>query len=261
MKRRGREEQREAMAGKLDGKTAIVTGASSGIGEAAALALAAEGASVAVSARRADKLAAVVRRIEAAGGIAQAITADVAEEDQAREMVLTANAAFGRVDILVNNAGLMLLGPIGNADTEDWRRMMGTNVLGLMYATHAVLPLMRAQGSGHIVNISSVAGRTARAGAGVYNASKWGVGAFSESLRQEVYKDKIRVTIIEPGAVATELTHHITNAEAKKQTEDFYGAMTPLESEDIAAAIVYAVTQPPRVNVNEILIRPTDQER
>ena len=249
------------MAGKLDGKAALVTGASSGIGEATALALAAEGASVAVSARRADKLAELVGRIEAAGGKARAITADVAAEDQARQMVTKANAAFGRVDILVNNAGVMLLGPIGNADTEDWRRMIGTNVLGLMYATHAALPLMRAQGSGHIVNISSVAGRTARVGSGVYNASKWGVGAFSESLRQEVYKDKIRVTIIEPGAVATELTHHITNADAKKQVQDFVKAMTPLESEDIAAAIVYAVTQPPRVNVNEILIRPTDQER
>ena len=133
--------------------------------------------------------------------------------------------------------------------------------MGLMYATHAALPLMRAQGSGHIVNISSVAGRTARAGAGVYNASKWGVGAFSESLRQEVYKDKIRVTIIEPGAVATELTQHITHPKSKKQIEDFVQAMTPLESEDIAAAILYAVTQPARVNVNEILIRPTDQER
>jgi NADP-dependent 3-hydroxy acid dehydrogenase YdfG len=249
------------MAGKLEGKVALVTGASSGIGEATALALAAEGAAVAVSARRADKLASLVTRIEAAGGRAKAITADVSEEDQAREMVLTANAAFGRIDILVNNAGVMLLGPIGNADTKDWRRMMETNVMGLMYTTHAALPLMKAQGSGHIVNISSVAGRTARVGSGVYNASKWGVGAFSESLRQEVYKDKIRVTIIEPGAVATELTHHITNADAKKQAEEFYGGMTPLESEDIAAAIVYAVTQPPRVNVNEILIRPTDQER
>lgn len=249
------------MAGRLEGKTALVTGASSGIGEATVLALAAEGASVALSARRADKLADLVHRIEVGGTKAKAITADVSEEDQAREMVLAANTEFGRLDILVNNAGVMLLGPIGNADTEDWRRMMGTNVMGLMYATHAVLPLMRAQGGGHIVNISSVAGRTARAGSGVYNASKWGVGAFSEALRQEVSKDKIRVTIIEPGAVATELTHHITNAEAKKQTEDFYGSMTPLESEDIAAAIIYAVTQPPRVNVNEILIRPTDQER
>ena len=246
---------------RLEGKAALVTGASSGIGEATALALAAEGASVAVSGRRTECLEALARRITEAGGKAQAITADVSSEDQAREMVLAANAAFGKLDILVNNAGVMLLGPIGNADTEDWRRMMETNVMGLMYATHAALPLMRAQSSGHIVNISSVAGRTARAGAGVYNASKWGVGAFSEALRQEVYKDKIRVTIIEPGAVATELTHHITNADAKQQIEGFIQGMTPLESEDIAAAILYAVTQPPRVNVNEILIRPTDQER
>lgn len=249
------------MAGKLDGKTALVTGATSGIGEATALALAAEGAAVAIAGRRADKLDALVQRITEAGGQSKAIKADVSSEDEAREMVLAANTAFGRVDVLVNNAGVMLLGPIAGADTKDWRRMMETNVMGLMYATHAALPLMRAQGSGHVVNISSVAGRTARAGSGVYNASKWGVGAFSESLRQEVCKDKIRVTIIEPGAVATELTQHITDPEVKKQTEEFYSSMTPLESEDIAAAIVYAVTQPPHVNVNEILIRPTDQER
>ncbi len=249
------------MTGKLDGKVALVTGASSGIGEATALALAEEGAAVAISARRADRLEDLAKRIEAKGGKVKVIVADVALEDQAQEMVVAANAAFGRLDILVNNAGVMLLGPIANADTEDWRRMIQTNVLGLMYATHAALPLMRAQGQGHIVNISSVAGRTARAGAGVYNASKWGVGAFSESLRQEVYKDKIRVTIIEPGAVATELTQHITHPDSKKQIEQFVQAMTPLESEDIAAAILYAVTQPPRVNVNEILIRPTDQER
>ena len=249
------------MTGKLDGKVALVTGASSGIGEATALALAEEGAAVAISARRADRLEDLAKRIEAKGGKVKVIVADVALEDQAQEMVVAANAAFGRLDILVNNAGVMLLGPVANADTEDWRRMIQTNVLGLMYATHAALPLMRAQGQGHIVNISSVAGRTARAGAGVYNASKWGVGAFSESLRQEVYKDKIRVTIIEPGAVATELTQHITHPDSKKQIEQFVQAMTPLESEDIAAAILYAVTQPPRVNVNEILIRPTDQER
>ncbi len=249
------------MAGKLDGKVALVTGASSGIGEATALALAREGAKVVIAARRADRLEALVERITGEGGEARAVVADVAQEEEARNMVVSANTAWGRLDILVNNAGVMLLGPILGADTEDWRRMIGTNVLGLMYATHAALPLMKAQGSGHVVNVSSVAGRTARAGAGVYNASKWGVGAFSESLRQEVYKDKIRVTIIEPGAVATELTDHVTHTESKRQIEAFVQSMTPLESEDIAAAIVYAVTQPDRVSVNEILVRPTEQER
>jgi len=247
------------MAGKLDGKVALVTGASSGIGEATALALAEAGASVAVAARRTDKLDELVKKIEGMGGKAFAVTADVSDENQARDMVTAANAEFGRVDILVNNAGVMLLGPIGGADTEEWRRMLGINVLGLMYATHAALPLMKAQGSGHIVNISSVAGRTVSMGVGVYNASKWGVGAFSESLRQEVSKDKIRVTIIEPGAVATELTQHVTNPEVQERVQKMYNEITTLESEDIAAAIIYAVTQPDRVNVNEILIRPTEQ--
>ncbi len=145
-------------------------------------------------------------------------------------MVLKANAEFGRIDILVNNAGVMLNGPIDAADTEDWRRMVNTNVLGLMYATHAALPIMKAQGQGHIVNISSVAGRTAQAGSGVYNATKWGVGAFSEALRQEVYKDKIRVTIIEPGAVATELTDHITNLLAKERIQTWVKSLTPLKA-------------------------------
>jgi NADP-dependent 3-hydroxy acid dehydrogenase YdfG len=249
------------MAGTLAGKTALVTGASSGIGEATAKALAGAGARVAVSARRADRLDALVKEIKDGGGEAYAVVADVADEDQARDMVVTANEHLGRLDILVNNAGVMLLGPIGQANTDDWRRMVQTNVMGLMYATHAVLPLMKAQGGGHIVNVSSVAGRTAREGSGVYNVTKWGVGAFSESLRQEVSRDKVRVTVIEPGAVKTELTDHITHEETKKQTQDWIGKMTPLESEDIAAAIVYAVTQPPRVNVNEILIRPTEQDR
>lgn len=244
---------------KLEGKVALVTGASSGIGEATAIALAAAGAKVAVVARRADRLSELVQRISDNGGQALPIIADVADDMQAHDMVLKANAEFGRIDILVNNAGVMLNGPIDAADTEDWRRMVNTNVLGLMYATHAALPIMKAQGQGHIVNISSVAGRTAQAGSGVYNATKWGVGAFSEALRQEVYKDKIRVTIIEPGAVATELTDHITNSAAKERIQTWIKSLIPLESEDIAAAIIYAVTQPLRVNVNEILIRPTEQ--
>ncbi len=249
------------MAQRLTGKVALITGASSGIGEATALALVAEGAAVAVSARREDRLHDLVKRITDNGGKAYPIASDVEEEAQANEIVQKAQKELGRVDILVNNAGVMLLGMIEGANTEDWRRMINTNVLGLMYATHAALPIMKQQGGGHIINISSVAGRTARAGSGVYNASKWGVVAFSEALRQEVLKYKIRVTVIEPGAVATELNNHITDPNAKKQSEDFYHSITPLESEDIAAAIVYAVTQPQRVDVNEILIRPTEQER
>ena len=243
----------------LSEKVAIITGASSGIGEATALALAAQGAQVVVVARRGDRLEKVARQISETGGKALQIIADVTDETQVRQMVDKAKAELGRVDILVNNAGVMLLGPIDGAETEDWRRMINLNLLGLMYATHAVLPLMKAQGEGHIINISSVAGRTASANVGVYNATKWGVGAFSEALRQEVHKDKIRVTVIEPGIVATELGEHITNTEVKERLQARVAAMTPLESEDIAAAIVYAVTQPPRVNVNEILIRPTDQ--
>jgi NADP-dependent 3-hydroxy acid dehydrogenase YdfG len=249
------------MAGKLDGKVAVVTGASSGIGEATALALASSGASVAVAARRSDRLETLVKRISEAGGQAIPITADVTDANQARDIVSKAHTEWGHVDILVNNAGVMLLGPVVGADVEDWQRMVNINLLGLMYTTHAALPLMQTQGEGHIVNISSVAGRTARAGAGVYNATKWGVGAFSEALRQEVYKNNIRVTIIEPGVVATELTNHITHSETKAATEAWIGGLTPLTSEDIAAAIIYAVTQPPHVNVNEILIRPTEQER
>ncbi|MBD1891011.1 SDR family oxidoreductase [Coleofasciculus sp. FACHB-SPT9] len=248
------------MTGKLDGKVAIVTGASAGIGEATAIALAAEGASVVIAARRFDQLNAIADGIAATGGKAFPIQADITDETQVQNLVEKANAQFGRVDILVNNAGIALSGNIGGANTSDWRRMIDLNVLGLMYATHAVLPILKAQGSGHIVNISSVAGRTARVGIGGYNVTKWGVNGFSESLRQEVCKHNIRVTIIEPGMVDTEIDSHITDPIAKQRTEERRKSIIPLQSEDVAAAIVYAVTQPPRVNVNEILIRPTDQD-
>jgi NADP-dependent 3-hydroxy acid dehydrogenase YdfG len=249
------------MAGKLEGKVAIITGASSGIGEATALALAAEGAKVVIAARRAERLDALVKRIEASGGTALPIVTDITDETQANNLVQKTNAELGRVDILVNNAGVALTGNIDGGNTNDWRKMFDVNVLGVLYATHAVLPILKAQQTGHIVNISSVAGRTARAGVGVYNATKWGVNAFSEALRQEVLKDNIRVTIIEPGLVKTEINNHTTNPEAKRISEERLKAITPLQSEDIAAAIIYAVTQPDRVNVNEILIRPTLQER
>ena len=249
------------MAGKLEGKVAIITGASAGIGEATAIALAAEGAKVVIAARRGDRLEALAKRIEASGGKALPIVTDITDETQANNLINKTNAELGRVDILVNNAGVALTGNIDGGNTSDWRRMFDVNVFGVLYATHAVLPILKAQGVGHIVNISSVAGRTARVGIGIYNATKWGVNAFSESLRQEVLKDNIRVTIIEPGLVETEINNYTTDPVAKKISEDRIKAITPLQSEDIAAAIVYAVTQPQHVNVNEILIRPTQQER
>ncbi|NMG20592.1 SDR family oxidoreductase [Brasilonema bromeliae] len=248
------------MAQKLNGKVALITGASSGIGEATALAVAAQGAKVALAARRQDRLEKLVKQITDNGGQAFSIQTDVTDETQVTEMVQKTKTHFGSVDILVNNAGVMLVAAVEGADTSDWRRMIDINLLGLMYATHATLPLMKAQGGGHIVNISSVAGRVAIPDYAVYNATKFGVGAFSEALRKEVSKDKIRVTVIEPGGVATELANHITNLESKQKIEEILQSTTVLESEDIAAAIVYAVTQPPRVNVNEILIRPTEQE-
>ena len=242
--------------GKLDGKVAIVTGASSGIGEATAMALAEEGAKVVGTARRADRLADLGRRI---GDNFLAVAADVRKEADCERIVKETVGKWGRVDILVNNAGVMLLGPVPGADTEDWRRMIDTNLNGLIYCTHKALPVMLEQKSGHIVNISSVAGRTAGPLSGVYNLTKWGVNGFSESLRQQVYDKNLRVTLIEPGAVRTELREHITVPSVKKEIDEWAESMEQLESEDIAAAILYAVTQPRRVNVNEILIRPTDQ--
>ncbi len=247
------------MAGKLADKVAIVTGASSGIGEATALALAAEGAKVAIAARRGDRLEALSQRIQNNGGQALSIVTDIADEAQVEHLIWQTHAAWGRVDILVNNAGVMLLGAINGADTEDWRRMIDINVMGLMYATHAVLPIMIEQGAGHIVNLSSVAGRFARSGGGVYCASKWAVNAFSEALRQEVSPHHIRVTMIEPGLVATDLPQHITNSDAKESAAKQYQSVKNLDPQDIASAISYVVTQPDHVNMNEILVRPTEQ--
>jgi len=249
------------VAGRLDGKVALVTGASSGIGEATAVALAAEGASVAIGARRQDRLDALQAKLESDGTKVVTLSLDVTDERACRQAVEQTTSGLGGLDILVNNAGVMLLGPIVDADTEDWRRMLNTNVLGLMYMTHAALPHLVGQGSGDIVNISSVAGRVARLGSGVYNASKWAVNAFSESLRQEVTEKGVRVVIVEPGAVDTELTDHITHAGAKQQSKEWTSSIRSLHSEDIANAIVYAVTQPDYVAVNEVLVRPTDQQR
>jgi NADP-dependent 3-hydroxy acid dehydrogenase YdfG len=242
----------------LSGQVVAVTGASSGIGEATARACARAGAAVAIAARRTDRLKALAKSIEADGGRALAVTADVGEEEQAGEFVRRAHAELGRLDVLVNNAGVMLLGPIENAPTEEWRRMIQANVFGVLYCTHASLPLMREQGSGHIVNVSSVAGRVARLGSGVYNLTKFGVGAFSESLRQEAVPLGVRVTLIEPGAVATELPMH-NRPEVLEQMAKRFAGVTPLTADDIGEAILYAIGQPENVAVNEILVRPRGQ--
>ncbi|CAM5643035.1 SDR family oxidoreductase [Mycolicibacterium aubagnense] len=244
----------------LAGKVALVTGASSGIGEATALALATAGAEVAIVARRADRLKALSERIQKAGGKVFAIEADVARPDSAQGLITDVLAHGKRLDIIVNNAGVMLLAPVSEARPEDWRQMIEVNLVALMELTRAALPHLK-ETKGHIVNVSSVAGRIANPGAAGYAATKFGVVAFSEALRREVYDDKVRVTVIEPGMVETELGDHITNPGMKANLEQRRAAMEPLQSEDIAAAVLYAVTQPPRVNVNEILIRPTDQER
>ena len=244
---------------KLDGKVAVVTGASSGIGEATAEALAAEGATVVVAARREERLADLAKRIEEGGGRVLAAACDVADEDQAHGLIRKAEEEFGRVDILVNNAGVMLLSTVGKGLSDEWRRMFDVNVLGLLYTTDAAVETMKRQGGGHLVNISSVAGRkVTRDASGVYAGSKFAVGAISEGLRQELLADNIRVTIVEPGAVATELTDHITDEDARESLGGLL-SLEILEAEDVANAIVYAVTQPARVSVNEILIRPTQQ--
>lgn len=243
---------------KLDGKVAIVTGASSGIGEATAEALAAEGASVVVAARREDRLQDLVGRIEGNGGKVLSVACDVTNEEQAHALIERAEGEFGRVDILVNNAGVMLLSRIDKGLSDQWRQMFDVNVLGLLYATDAAIRVMKRQGSGHIVNISSVAGRKVRATGGVYSGTKWAVNAISEALRMELQEDGIRITIVEPGAVKTELTEHITDEDALDAMSGLL-SLDILKSEDIANSIVYAVTQPENVSVNEILIRPTQQ--
>jgi NADP-dependent 3-hydroxy acid dehydrogenase YdfG len=244
----------------LSGRKVAITGASSGIGEATALAFTAAGASVALAARREDRIVELAERINGDGGKAVAIPADITVEEQANAFVAGASEQLGGLDVLVNNAGVMLLGPIQGADTSEWRRMLEVNCLGLLYCTHAALPIMGAGGGGHIVNVSSVAGRTARLGAGVYNMTKWGVVGFSESLRQEGLHQDIRVTIVEPGFVETELQGHNTNPMVVQATEQYREQIGEvLQAQDIANAVLYAVAQPPRVSVNELLIRPTKQ--
>jgi NADP-dependent 3-hydroxy acid dehydrogenase YdfG len=250
----------------LAGTTALVTGASSGIGEATARHLAALGADVALVARRRDRIEQLAKEIGAGGRRAVVVEADVTDRAQAEAAVQTCVDELGRLDTLVNNAGVMLLGPIAEAPVEEWEQMVHVNVLGLLYCAKAALPhLLEAAESGErrtadLVNVSSVAGRVARLGSGVYNATKHGVGAFSESLRQEVTRRHVRVGLVEPGAVATELSSH-NRPEVRAGMQKRFGDMQRLEADDIADAIGYMVTRPRHVAINEILVRPTEQDQ
>ncbi|MFG2304724.1 SDR family NAD(P)-dependent oxidoreductase [Actinacidiphila glaucinigra] len=249
----------------LSGTVALVTGASSGIGEGTALTLAALGARVTVVARRADRLEALVKKIESAGGQALAVGADITDEEQAHAAVARAVDAYGRLDTVVANAGVMILGPITGADTTDWRRMIELNTLGLMYTAHAAAPhLLEAASDGprgvsDIVLVSSTAGRMVRGGGGVYNASKYAVTAFGEAFRKEVTQRHLRVSLVEPGAVETELPLQ-NRPDVRGRMYERYTAMECLRPTDVADTIAFIVTRPRHVAVNEILVRPTEQQ-
>jgi len=252
------------MTRRLDGTVALITGASSGIGRATALELAREGASVAVVGRREDRLTDLAAEISNAGGRALVVPADITDARAAAEAVARTVESLGRLDTLVNNAGLMLLGPAPDADLNDWRRMIDINLMGLMYTAHAAIPHLLGAASqrprevADIVNIGSVAGRSAFAMSAVYCATKFGVGAFTESLRQELARQHVRVSVVEPGSVDTELRTH-NPAVVQQLIASSLGDIERLQSQDIADAIGYIVTRPRHVAVNELLVRPTEQ--
>jgi NADP-dependent 3-hydroxy acid dehydrogenase YdfG len=248
----------------LTGVVALVTGASSGIGEATACHLARRGADVVLAARRADRLRAAVDRIEREGGRGRAIEADVTSETEADALVARTVDEFGRLDVLINNAGVMLIGPVVDAPREQWERMIAVNLQGVLYCARAALPHLlsaaehSSRGVADMVNISSVSGRVVPAGAAVYAMTKHGIGAFSEGLRQEVAGRGVRVSLVEPGAVDTELRSH-NSADVQAEIRRRYGGMELLRAADIAELILYIVTRPDRVALNELLIRPSAQ--
>lgn len=245
------------MAGTLAGRVALVTGASSGIGEGAALALAAAGATVVVAARRADRLEDLVKRIQTAGGKALALPGDVVDEAVAKGIVEQTVKRFGRLDILVNSAGIIQAGGVENAKLDEWRRVLEVNLLATLYTCTAAIGPMREQGSGDIINISSTAGRRAAAPFGPYSTSKFGLTGMTEGLRQEVGKYGIRVCIIEPGATTTEVADSITDPNYRKAMQAHVAKDGAMKPEDVADAIVFVASLPRRANVSQLLIRPT----
>lgn len=246
------------MTDSITGKVVVITGASSGAGEATARHLAARGAAVVLGARRTDRIEALARDLTAAGHTAKAVTTDVIDKDQVKHLVDTAVESFGRIDVMLNNAGLMPLAPLERLKIDEWDRMIDVNLKGTLYGIAAALPHMKAQKSGHIINVSSVYGHKLGPNATVYCATKFAVRALSEGLRQEVKPYNIRTTIISPGAVATELLEHISETEIQAQTKEFVSQIA-IPAESFARMVAFAVNEPAEVDVNEILFRPTAQ--
>jgi NADP-dependent 3-hydroxy acid dehydrogenase YdfG len=251
-------DRRTIMNSNIEGKVVVITGASSGLGEATARHLAAQGASVVLGARRVDKLTAIANEIRAAGGKVAMAATDVTKAAEVKALIDTAVSSFGRIDVLINNAGLMAIAPMSETKVEEWERMIDINVKGVLYGIAAALPLFQRQGSGHFINISSVAGaKVFSPGGTVYSGTKYAVRAISEGLRHEV-GGAIRTTTVLPGAVDTELTEGSTHAESAQFVKEFYQKAIPADS--VARAIAYAIEQPAGVDINEIMLRPTVQD-
>jgi NADP-dependent 3-hydroxy acid dehydrogenase YdfG len=247
------------VSNNIEGKVVVITGASSGLGEAAARRLSAEGATVVLGARRADRIQALVAELTAQGGKALAMTTDVTQCDQVKALVDTAAEQFGRVDVIINNAGLMPHSPLERLKIADWDRMIDVNLKGVMYGIAAALPHMIKQKSGHIIFVSSVAGHKVRPGSAVYAATKTGVRVIAEGLRQEVKPHNIRTTVISPGAIVTNLADSVTEPDIEKAVRDFTSAVA-IPADSFARAVAFAMSQPDDVDINEILFRPTRQE-
>ncbi len=247
------------MSNNIEGKIVVITGASSGLGEATARLLSAQGASVVLGARRVDRIQSLADELTGGGGKALAITTDVTHCDQVKRLVDAAVQTYGRIDVMINNAGLMPHSPLERLKIDDWNRMIDVNIKGVLYGIAAALPYMKQQKAGHIINVSSVAGHKVRPGSAVYAATKHAVRVISEGLRQEVKPYNIRTTVISPGAVATELPNSVTEPDIAENIHKFYEEIA-IPADSFARAVAFAMSQPEDVDVNEILFRPTRQE-
>jgi NADP-dependent 3-hydroxy acid dehydrogenase YdfG len=247
------------MSNNIEGKVVVITGASSGLGEATARLLSAEGAHVVLGARRADRLKSLMDELTGRGGKAIAVSTDVIQRDQVKKLVDAAVQAYGRIDVMINNAGLMPQAPLERLKIDEWDRMIDVNIKGVLYGIAAALPHMQRQKAGHFINVSSVAGHKVGPGFAVYAATKHAVRALSEGLRQEVKPYNIRTTVISPGAVATELPNGVTDPAVAERIHKFY-AEVAIPAESFARTVAFAMSQPDEVDVNEVVFRPTRQE-